>query len=277
VNAADTVYFSDLRDDWYRGADLMARLIHRAAHEETEFIGFPASWIPLFVHFGARWRDAIAPPEYRPLFSDLPVAEIARLARRAAERGQSRTFVESVAALDPLLADVLHKLDRRRALAAAAGAIAFTGWQSYGRPEVLDLEDRILAHRPGPGGTAVLLPCARKRPYRLSKAHRRLWRGLDQAGVGKAAVDQVVISSLGVIPEPFWEDPIVVGYDSGVPDIYRVLRLMRAYFGPRRYDRVIDCLEFEPYRDCLRIVAREGLVGAVAPGPARRIRTLPRP
>jgi predicted RNA-binding protein len=278
VTVASTVRYSDLRGDWYRGADLMARLIDRSAREGICLLGFPAIWIPIFLHFGAAWRDAIAPPEPQPLFSDLSPGEIERLARAAFARGQLRTLVESSAALDPLLADVLHRLDRRRDVAhPATGKIAFTGWQSYGRPELLDLEDRILAFQSRPRGVAVLLPCARKRPYRTSRAHKRLWRGLEPIGLEKAEVDEIVVSSLGVIPEAFWSDPVVLAYDSGVPDIYRVLRLMRSYFAPRRYQRVVDCLEFEPYRDCLRIIAREGLVGRIVDGPARRIRKLPRP
>jgi hypothetical protein len=75
----------------------------------------------------------------------------------------------------------------------------------------------------------------------------------------------------------FWEDPIVAAYDSGVPDVYRVLRLMRAFFSRARYQQVIDCLEFEPYRDCLRIIERERLVGAIIDGPPRNVRRLPRP
>lgn len=273
-----SVRFSELRGDWYRGADLMARLIQRSARDGIHLIGFPVSWIPIFMHFGAAWRDAIEPCESQPVFSDLSAGEIERVARDALARGQLRTLVESSAALDPLLADVLHKLDRRRDIAGPEDRkIAFTGWQSYGRPEVLDLEDRILAHRSTPAGVAVLLPCARRRPYRLSKTHKRLWRGLGQMSVDEAEVDEIVISSLGVIPECFWEDDVVLAYDSGVPDIYRVLRLMRSYFKSRRYDRIVDCLEFEPYCDCLRIIEREGLIGRIVDGPVRRIRKLPRP
>lgn len=271
------VYFSELRDDWYRGADLMARLIDRSARHGLCLSGFPAQWIPLFLNYGATWTAVVAPPHPCAFYSDLPPDEIERIARQAARNGSLRTLVESTAALDPLVADVLHKLDRRRVFGQAAAAIPLTGWQSYGRPEILELEDRIAA---GPGLThrlATLLPCARKRPYRLSKTHRRLWRGLEAMGLREAQVDQIVISSLGVIPEGFWEDPVVLAYDSGVPDIYRVLRLMRSYFEPRRYETVIDCLEFEPYRDCLRIIERERLVGRIAEGPKRRIRKLPRP
>ena len=271
--------FSEIRDDWYRGADLMARLIDQSRQGGPILTGFPAQWLPLFTHFDARWAKPAAPERFSPLRSNLRVEQLLELIRAAQAEGQTRLLAEGTAALDPLIADVLHKLDRRAApLAPATPAkICFTGWQSYGRPEVLDFEDRVQASALANSRTAILLPCARKRPYHLSRTHARLWRGLRPLGQAPEAVDQIVISSLGVVPSSFWEDPIVAAYDSGVPDVYRVLRLMRAFFSRARYQQVIDCLEFEPYRDCLRIVERERLVGAIVDGPQRNVRRLPRP
>ncbi len=52
---------------------------------------------------------------------------------------------------------------------------------------------------------------------------------------------------------------------------------MRAYFMRANYKIAIDCLEFEPYRDCLHILHREGLIGSIQAGPDRRIKKLPVP
>jgi len=271
-----SVAFSELRDDWYRGADLMARLIDRSRSGSPLLTGFPAQWVPMFQHFGAVWSNPIPPPEYVPIVSDLSSDMLLELVQGAEQRGRLRVMVEGIASLDPLLADVLHKLDRR---IAASGTVArplqFTGWQSYGRPEVIEFDDRVLAGAVAKSGTALVLPCARRRPYQESKTHRRLKRALDERLQGE--IDEVVVSSLGVVPIGHWNDPVVLAYDSGVPDIYRVLRLMRRFFIKARYDTVVDCLEFEPYRDCLRIVCREGLVGEVVDGPKRKFKKLPRP
>jgi hypothetical protein len=271
------VSFAELRGDWYRGADLMARLIDQSSQGGTRLVGFPAQWVPIFEYFGARWSDAIPPAGYVPVVSDLSIEALQGVISKAQQYGRLRILAEGVAAFDPLVADVLHKLDRRvqAKVPQIAGDIQFTGWQSYGRPEILDFGARVLAHVRATSTTAVLLPCARRRPYRESKTHKRLGQGLAPLDV--AGADEIVISSLGVIPSAFWSDPVVLAYDSGVPDIYRVLRLMRAYFGQARYDAVVDCLEFEPYSDCLRIIQREGLVGAITPGPERKIKKLPRP
>lgn len=271
------VSFADLRDDWYRGADLMARLIDQSRQGAPKLIGFPAQWIPLFEHFGAVWSDSIVPPGYVPIVSDLPIDTLCELIVNARRQGRLRVLVEGIASFDPLVADVLHKLDRRAAatISEFVPPIQFTGWQSYGRPEILDFDHRVLSRVASSATTAVLLPCARRRPYRESKTHKRLGRGLQN--VVARPVDEIVISSLGVIPSAFWEDPVVLAYDSGVPDIYRVLRLMRAYFSQARYEIAIDCLEFEPYRDCLQIIQREGFIGSIRAGPDRKVKKLPCP
>ncbi len=210
------VYFKDIRDDWYRGADLMARLIHQSSQGGPELIGFPAPWIPLFELFGAVWSDPIVPPSYVPIISDVPIETLRELITSARNRGRLRVLVEGLASFDPLVADVLHQLDRRLGLAVTiASPIQFTGWQSYGRPEVLDFDRRVLSRAAASATTVLLLPCARRRPYSESKTHKRLARGLRKLVSGPA--DEIVISSLGVVPFAFWEDPIVLAYDSVFP------------------------------------------------------------
>ena len=275
--AKPQIAFADIRDDWYRGADLMARLIDQSSHGAPRLSGFPAQWAPLFEHFGADWRNPIAPPHYVPVVSDLSLDDLTIVINGARRQGRLRQLVEGIAALDPLVADALHKLDRRPRTDGTItnGFIPLTGWQSYGRPEVLEFVRRIENGASQNSSKAVLLPCARRRPYHLSKTHKRIHRGLNP--LAAQAADEIVITSLGVIPSAHWDDPVVLAYDAGVPDIYRVLRLMRGYFRRLRYEQVIDCLEFEPYRDCLRIIHAEGLIGEIQPGPDRKVKILPRP
>lgn len=271
------IAYAELRGDWCRNAQTMARFVDHASRGTTRLLGFPAQWIPLFELVGADWDEAVPPPEPVPIISDLSFESLLDLIGKAKARNQLRTLVEGIASFDPLVADVLHQLDRRVGDQAptASGRIMLTGWQSYGRPEIRDFNKRVLARASSSSPTAVLLPCARRRPYGGSKTHRRLLRGLT--GLVSEGADQIVISSLGVVPQEFWADPVVLAYDSGVPDIYRVLRLMRAYFGRAPYASVVDCLEFEPYRDCLRIIQNEGLIGEIRPGSARKIKKLPQP
>lgn len=241
--------------------------------------GFPCQWIPLLVHFGANWTEPSSGAEYVPLASDLSSSELERLTEAAKAKGALREMVEAFASLDPIIADVLHKLDRRMVSASdvKVDRVKLTGWQSYGRPEILALNELVVRTARGVHPTAVLLPCARKRPYHESKTHKRIWAKLKEQFIRPEKVDMLVVSSIGIVPEQLWNHPVVLAYDSGVPDIYRVLRLMRAYFARARFEKIIDCLEFKPYSDCLQIVAREGLVGSVESVRCGRAKPLPRP
>ena len=255
----------------------MARLIVQSIRGETRLLNFPAQWIPMFVHFGAEWAEPSPAAMYIPILSEVSIETLLTMISAAQAGGRLRVMVEGIAALDPLVADVLHRLDRKLVgkLELIERDIPFTGWQSYGRREILDFSRRVARVASAIAPVAVLLPCARKRPYGLSKTYKRLASGLSD--LVKQPFDKIVISSLGVVPLEFWNDPVVLAYNSGVPDIYRVLRLMREFFGVVRYECVVDCLEFEPYRDCLRIIKCEGLIGRILEGPARKVKRLPFP
>jgi hypothetical protein len=273
------VRFDSLRDDWVKGGDVLVRLMLRSARGEIALQGFPRQWIPLFVHFSVHFTQVIAPRRYIPLVSDVSNSDLRLLCERARSRGALRELVEAFASLDPLVADVLYKLDRRTIAteAVASLCVKLTGWQSYGRPEILALDNLIADAACAHHETAVLLPCARRRPYQMSKTHQRIWRELKVKAIEQSCVDSIVVSSIGIVPKAYWGHPVVAAYDSGVPDIYRVLRLMRRYFQKAHYHHVVDCLEFKPYSDCLQIIAREGLVGSVLSTPCGRVKTLPAP
>jgi len=271
------IHYSALRDDWVKGAELIARLIHRSQGGAVCLTDFPRQWLPLFVYFGATWRGSTSPPQFIPLVSDLGEEEVLRLCQSADSQDALRVLVEACASLDALLADVLYRLDRRVEPRVVPQRLPLTGWQSYGRPEILELNKLVASTAKANQPTAVLLPCARKRPYTQSKTHRRIWDALALRAIVRSCVDSAVVSSIGIVPQALWNHPVVLAYDSGVPDVYRVLRLMRIYFGKARYKSVIDCLEFKPYSDCLQIISREGLVESIEQGPRRRSKTLPMP
>jgi hypothetical protein len=203
---AKMVKFDELRDDWYRGADLMARLIARAVNgAPIVFAGFPKQWEPLFAAFGVASRELSTPQKYVPIASDLSCRSLSKTIFRARKEGRLRQLAEIFTATDPVLADVLHKLDRRLGTHGpdAGGPLPLTGWQSYGRVEVQRLTAEISKLPFSGRRRAVAMPCSRARPYGRSKTHRRLWRELACIPIERDSVDVVVISSIGVVPTPF--------------------------------------------------------------------------
>jgi hypothetical protein len=266
--------FASLRSDWYASNQAVSRSLRQtiSGQKQFVFVGFPRQWIPLFEYLGVPWKRTIAPRHYIPIASDLPESQLLRLVRAARSGGMLRTLVESFSVLDAIIADCLYIIDHSVASPAEADlqldssgdgspseTVLLNGWQSYGRPSVRALEARVQGVNPSIK-IAVALPCARRRPYERSPTHRRIYALLREQGFQMERVHRLVITSLGIIPEEVWTLPQVLRYDCGVPDIYRILRLGRAYFGRVNYDCVVDCLQFEPYSDVLRILHSEGVI-----------------
>lgn len=276
------MHFRDVRQDWYRSNSLLPRLLRRslAGRNSEPFVEFPRHWLPLFVWCGAEWQGTIPAPSEVALFHALSEATVRRVTRSAQRNGTLRLLVEATASCDPLLADALYILDQSdESLAAGLSRelddrdcarsrghrpVQISTWQSYGRPSIRRFELECLAC-PTTASTVALLPCSRARPYDTSRTHRRLMGKLTKTGHSPDRLHRVVVTALGVIPEQLWNSPVVLEYDAGVPDVYRLLCLLREYFRSHRYERVLDCLSFHPYSDLLDILAREGAI----PQPSR--------
>jgi hypothetical protein len=266
--------FSSLRNDWYQSNQTLPRAIRQTVEGTHRFVfhGFPRQWIPLFAWFGARWEKSVEPIEYLPLFSDLNEQQLNRIVRRARAERMLRPMLEAASTLDPVVSDCLYILDHTvKKLSDTMlndvsieklrprKTLLLTSWQAYGRPSILRLEKEV-AKIPVRGNGAVMLPCSFKRPYDTSPTHRRIYAELEQLGYEIKRLHKVVITSLGVIPEELWAAPAVLQYDAGVPDLYRLLRLLRTFFSTRSYPYVLDCSEFPPFSDLLQIVYRDGLI-----------------
>jgi hypothetical protein len=274
--------FNEIRQDWYYSNQLLPRLVRNSITrtQKVRFVGFPRQWIPFFEYFAIPWRNCSHPLEYIPIVSEISDDEFADFSRKAQANGTLRTMVESISALDPLLGDFLYIVDHNLEVPnlpsspipqSKSKLIRLSSWQSYGRSEVRRFEvevDKILKQK----SIAVALPCSRKRPYRTSRLHNKIWHALSELGYRQETVDQVVVTSLGIVPEALWDHPVVLGYDAGVPDIYRVLRLARRFFSRNSYKLVIDCLQFQPYSDILSILQRERILKRITRGPVSRSR-----
>jgi hypothetical protein len=271
--------FSSLRRDWYASNSALPRAFrrHLRGAKNLVFKGFPRHWIPIFEWFGVPWADTVPPIEYVPFFSDLSEDELVSIVERARQERSLRILVESSSMYDSTISDFLYILDNTCPTASVAmqrdldeislettrrgkhKTLKLNGWQAYGRPSVRAVEASVMQVEPR-HDKAAILPCALTRPYHKSRTHKKIYRTLGENGFALAELHRIVITSLGVLPEEVWTMPQVLAYDAGVPDIYRILRLSRSYFAKNRYEVVVDCLQFEPYSDILRIIQREGLI-----------------
>jgi len=269
-----TIRFDAIRSDWYSNNSVLPPLFRKAIKSSNDFIfeGFPRQWIPIFEYFGIPWKSSLPPKEYIPFFSELSEKQLLSIIENARKNCTLRNLVESTSMLDPVLSDFLYIIDNTLDVEIPGEKnelnppqegikrpIKLNGWQSYGRKSIKDLETEIKKITPR-SNIAVALPCALRRPYNLSKTHRRIYKKLEDIGYNIKILHKIVVTALGIIPEELWSLPQVLYYDAGVPDIYRILRLARDFFKRCQYSLVIDCLTFEPYSDVLRIVQREGLI-----------------
>jgi hypothetical protein len=250
--------FASIRSDWYAANTLLPRHIVRAVHEgiQLRLVGFPTQWIPVCVHYGLAYGEPRAPLTYLPIFSDLPMSEIARLAEAARTHKADRSLLEAAAALDAVIADLVYIVDHKLAALGrhdpgSGGSNLLNTWHSFCRPEVRGLQERMCRHETE-NHAALLLPCSRQRPYDESRTHARLQRDLREVGHNPDAYAQIVVTALGVVPREYWNHPMVMSYDAGAVDLWRVFQLLRVFFATNRFQTVIDCLSFKPYSDMLQ-------------------------
>src|SRR5262249_54715663 len=130
----------------------------------------------------------------------------------------------------------------------------------FGRPEVILLQERMSRHVVG-SDTVLFLPCSRHRPYDESRTHARILGRLIEGGHDPSDYSRVVVTALGVIPETYWQHPIVMTYDAGAVDLWRVFELLRVFLKANRVSLAIDCLSFQPYSEMISTLFRLGLLG----------------
>jgi len=277
VASKRTVRFNSIRGDWYSNNSVLPSLFRKVIEQKESivFVGFPRQWLPFFEYFGIEWSKTVKPFEYIPLFSDLTESQVLKIIKTARKNSSLRILVECTSILDSILSDFLYIIDNTLKVEnpiekneldnseiGPKRPLKLNGWQSYGRNSILKLEKAVNMVEPS-STKAVVLPCALKRPYYKSKTHKRIYSILEEQGYNLRSLHKIVITSIGILPEEVWEMPQVLYYDAGVPDVYRILRLARSFFKRCKFTTIIDCLNFEPFSDVLRIIRRERLVAEI--------------
>lgn len=275
------ITYSALRPDWIANGNLMARALQRqlrAPSEIVTFVGFPRHWLPLFAWADARWKGSIEPPVFVPLVSGHSEEEVVSEIELAKAHGKLRLLVEVMASSEIVLCETLQRIDSRlakRDFAQEQGNdIRLTTWHSYNRADVRGIDALICGFKQSRPGV-MFIPCAKARPYPKSRAHQRLMRLAIQSGLDLDCFDKIVITSLGPIPEPYWELDLVQRYDTGVRDMYRLLVQARALLRNTEYQTAWDLMSFSPYSDLLRILHLEGYLPKLSRIESIRKRNVP--
>jgi hypothetical protein len=261
-----TIEFRSLRADWLANGNFMARAIQRQLRSRRPlliFKGFPRHWLPLFEWAGAPWKGSIEPKTYVPLFSGRSEAEIVSEITRARANGQLRLLAEVAASTEIVLCETLQRIDGRLAPVSSSEVerheVCLTTWHSYNRPDIRAFDAVIAGFRQTKAGV-LFIPCAKARPYHRSRSHRRVMSTARAAGLQLDQLDTIVITSIGPVPEAYWEHDFVLRYDTGVRDIYRLMLQLKTLLKHTSYDEAWDLMPLAPYSDIIRLLHLEGLL-----------------
>jgi len=86
------VRYDSLRDDWIKGADLIARLVATSSKNGTILVGFPRQWIPIFINFNANWRSTIVPSAFISIVSNLSEEQLVEICLQARQERALRSL-----------------------------------------------------------------------------------------------------------------------------------------------------------------------------------------
>lgn len=166
------------------------------------------------------------------------------------ERGQMREFVENRCRLHAPQVELLRRIDRSEAFDAALPAVRSSRFmanagESIYRREIDLFEERLTSrYHPPRNDVCVLLPCASRKPYSLSRSHQMFVRVVDSR-----AHEVIVTSPLGIVPRELelvypaghYDVPVTGFWDAEEQRV--LIKRVSAYLEAHKYERIICHLD----------------------------------
>lgn len=191
------------------------------------------------------------------------IALVAMMARR----GSLREYVEMRSRGDAWQVAVMRHLDsayefvERYTPIARGVVLRANSTEAINRPEVRRFAERVIGRyiKP-PMDTAVLLPCAAKKPYSESRSHRRF-----RSAIRGRAHELIVTSPLGLVPRELEGVYPAAHYDVPVTgywdreELHIVSQVIARYLESHPYRRVIAHLEGGAFKAAEMAVETAGI------------------
>jgi len=221
-------------DRYQQYIDIFKRLATTPGHMMPLVSNAPWSWVPLLYYIGC----AIESP--RRVFEHCYAVEGAWT---SAPSFNDRTLIEVLCGFRPETVDALWKVDMQWPIGEGRIRPDFvherefivTNNGSFHRPEVREFLTELALYRPRKKNV-VLVPCAADKPY-PAPMHRAVLNMMP-SNFYMANVTGVV----GIAPQDLWD--VMPHYDSGVPNRWRAMQLVKEYFDKHTHDRVIVYCDF---------------------------------
>ena len=141
-----------------------------------------------------------------------------------------------------------------------------TSWQSYGRWELRDFRERVVRDHVKKHDECLLVPCTITKPYygnlnNVNEINQELQAKTKRAiRDSKDNKDIIVMTTIGIAPQEFWQDPIDLGYDVRVPDLWADYITAKNFFTKFQYNKVYCWLNYNPYIEIVKILRAYGII-----------------
>ncbi|HJJ35705.1 MAG TPA: archaeosine synthase subunit alpha [Methanocorpusculum sp.] len=166
------------------------------------------------------------------------------------ERGQLRELIETRCRLHAPQVELLRRIDRSTVFDTALPVVRSSRFladagESIYRREITLFEERLVSrYVPPRSDVCVLLPCASRKPYSLSRSHQMFVRVVD----GRAH-EVIITSPLGIVPRELelvypaghYDVPVTGFWDAEEERV--LVERVSAYLAKHHYDRIICHLD----------------------------------
>jgi len=254
---------SSMWENLYKNLGIYWFMIFQELGKDTDYSEYtitnlPFNEIPLAIYLGFKvdLESIIFPKLDNPL-TLLNQYELNDWCIWAKERGLLRDFVEMVSSASMHFADVLYQIDhskiKKDPFPEDSNPIYQNSWQSYGRDYVLEFNVEVQKYKKIKK-KAILLPCTKTRPYYSGGQLQFRENDLFSSYFNNPDYHKIVVSNIGIVPEEFWSHPLILKYSAGVPDIWRVHKLLEHFLKGKKWEHIISFIEFSPYIESLELL-----------------------
>jgi predicted RNA-binding protein len=217
------------------------------------------NFIPLAVYFNLEIDLDSVKVEENNILNCISPHFLYQWSKECQEKGILRDLVEMISCSSVKLSDILYQLDFSDLTKdeIPEGPVYQNSWQSYGRTYIRAFHKKVLRDKKYKQ-KCMLMPCTKSRPY-YSKSAICLFNNRKdfQQYFNDVSYEKIVMSNIGLVPEKYWEEKLILNYLAGVPDIWRLYKLAEEFFGRNKFEEIVCFVEFPPYIEIMEILEKK--------------------
>jgi len=199
------------------------------------------------------------------ILNSLEFNKVEQMLDYSVKNNSLRILIESLISCSSQLVNSLWMLDNKGKTPnwdLKEDEIILSNINSYSRPDLLELDNKIYNEFTPENKKVVILPCSSSRPYHKRKF--KIGSNTNTSGKNKFIIqdyidnksdyDKLVLTSAGIVPQEYWKHPIIMTYNTGTRDLWKLLILCKNFFTKNKYDKYEIVVGLKPYRDIIRLL-----------------------